>query len=708
MTTPPPPHRVSPTPANVPVEFALTARLPHRDPFNTVTLDAVFTDPTGRTFRVPAFWAGGDTWKIRYASPVVGRHTWRSEASCPDDAGLHGATGEVEVTAYTGTNPLYRHGPVRPAANRRYLEHADGTPFFWLGDTWWMGLCTRLPWPDGFQKLAANRVAKGFNVVQIVAGLYPDMPAFDPRGANEAGFPWTENYGAMRPEYFDAADLKLRHLVEQGLMPCLVGAWGYFIPWMGAAKLQQHWRYLIARYGAWPTAWCIAGEANMPWYLVPNFPYIDRDQVREWTKVMRHVRETDPFRRPITIHPTAINRYTSRHATDDATLLDFDMLQTPHAQNEGVPITVRAVRESYADPLTLPLIDGEPCYEMLGDSLLTAWPRRAFWSCLMNGACGHTYGANGIWQCNQPNQPHGNSPWGGGYGRITWEQAMNLPGSTHVSLGHHLLASYPWHEFTPHPEWATFAELKWLPLDGAKWIWLDAAQPVAGAANRRAYFRASFSLPTDRPIARAHLRIAGMNHIETRLNGQPSGTGWDRKVGSQFEDLAGLLRPGANLLAIWVEHRPASQEPTGFLAGLEITFADGGSLRLTTDDTWKCLDREVEGWTEPGFNDAAWSAPAALGQLGDQPWGNVGEPDPDIFGPQSAGIPGRVRIHHVPHPQPVVLRHLPPGKSCRAFQFDPVSGARTPLAPVQADANGEWTCPPPDCDHDWVVVVEDA
>lgn len=696
------------TPANVPVELTLTAALTHLDPFNTVTVDGVFTDSTGRTFRVPAFWAGDDTWKLRYASPLVGRHTWRSTASCTDDAGLHGITGEIEVTAYSGENPFYRHGPVRASTNRRYLEHADGTPFFWLGDTWWMGLCTRLPWPDGFQKLATDRKTKGFNVVQIVAGLYPDMPAFDPRGANETGFPWTNEYGSIRPEYFDAADIKLRHLVEQGLMPCIVGAWGYFIPWMGAAKLQQHWRYLIARYGAWPTAWCIAGEANMPWYLVPNFPYIDRDQVREWTKVMRYVRETDPFRRLITIHPTAINRYTARHATDDEALLDFDLLQTPHAQNEGVPITVRAVRESYADPLTLPLIDGEPCYEMLGDSLLTAWPRRAFWSCLLNGACGHTYGANGIWQCNQPNQPHGNSPWGGGYGKLTWEQAMNLPGSTHVALGRDLLATYPWHEFTPHPEWAAFADLKWLPLDGAQWIWIDNAQPAADAPNRRAYFRGTFNLPADRKVTRVHLRIAGMNHIETRLNGSPSGTGWDRKIGSQFEDLAGLLQPGPNVLAIWVEHRPAYKEPIGFLACLEVTFADGESLRLVTDATWKCLDQEVDGWMDIGFTDDAWAAPVVLGQLGEEPWGAIGEPDPDLFGPQSAGIPGRVRIHHVPHPQPVVLRHLPPGTPCRAYHFDPVTGRRSPLDSIQPDGRGEWICPPLNCDHDWVVVVEDA
>src|SRR4030095_8333161 len=162
----------------------------------------------------------------------------RSECSNARDQSLHGVTGEVEVEPYTGQNLVYIHGPLRMAASRRYLEHADGTPFFWLGDTWWMGLCHRLHWPDEVKTLAADRKKKGFNVIQIVAGLYPDMPPFDPRGANEAGFPWEEKYARIRPEYFDAADRRILYLVDQGFAPCIVGAWGYFMQWMGPEKAQ--------------------------------------------------------------------------------------------------------------------------------------------------------------------------------------------------------------------------------------------------------------------------------------------------------------------------------------------------------------------------------------------------------------------------------------------------------------------------------------
>jgi hypothetical protein len=127
-----------------------------------------------------------------------------------------------------------------------------------------MGLCARLKWPEDFQSLAADRKAKGFNVIQIVAGLYPDMPAFDERGANEAGFPWEQAYRRIRPEYFDAADRRIFYLVEQGLVPCVVGAWGYHLPWLGEDKMKQHWRYLVARWGALPVVWCAAGEGTMP------------------------------------------------------------------------------------------------------------------------------------------------------------------------------------------------------------------------------------------------------------------------------------------------------------------------------------------------------------------------------------------------------------------------------------------------------------
>lgn len=696
-----------PTPANVAVERTFAAERSYADPFNEVTLDVIFTDPSGGKFRVPAFWAGGKLWKVRYASPLTGTHRFRTECSPAGDAGLQGVTGEVTVTPYTGKNPLFVHGPVQVAADKRHFEHADGTPFFWLGDTWWMGLCKRLSWPTGFKQLTANRVKKGFNVVQIIAGLYPDMHAFDPRGANEAGFPWEEGYSHIRPKYFDAADKKLAHLVEHGITPCIVGAWGYFTAWMTEDQLKAHWRYLIGRYGAWPVIWCTAGEANLPWYLVKDFPFDDRNMVKIWTSVMRYLRATDPFHRPVTIHPTGFKPFNARSATDDATLLDFDMLQVSHAQNEAVGAAVEAVRVTYAATPRMPVLNGEPCYEMLMGTITAPWPRRAFWSCVLNGAMGHTYGGNGIWQCNQPGIPHGASPHGGNYGDTPWVVAMNYTGSAECAHGKRLLARYPWEKFEPHPEWAAYTGDVWLPLDDAEWIWTARENPPKDAPNTRRYFRKTFDLPAGKKIASARLRFAATGHTDAELNGAPAGVGWDWKNGPQFNDRAHLLKPGRNVLTIWCEHRPPSGDVPGLLACLEVRFTDGRLLRVVTDGTWKMLKSKIGGWNARDYDDSAWPAAQVIGQLGDDPWGPITPPDLSLYGPQTAGIADTVRVTYVPYHEPIVAQSLKPNATYTATIFDPVTGRTGKKISVRADRQGQRRFDPPAGHaHDWVLVLE--
>lgn len=445
-------------PANHVAEIQFVATRDHADPFNTVRLDVLFTSPSGKELRVPAFWAGGTSWRVRYSSAEAGEHTYVSVCSDKNDAGLHGVEGSVTVTAYDGGNPLYRHGPLTVSQTHRYLQHADGKPFFWLGDTWWMGLCKRIRWPEEFETLTDDRVRKGFNVVQIVAGLYPDMGAFDKRGANEAGFPWEEEWKAIRPEYFDRADGRIAHLVKRGIVPCVVGAWGYYLPWLGAEKMKRHWRYLIARWGAYPVVWCIAGEANLPWYLVPNFPYDDRRAVKGWTEIADYVRRTDPYRRLISIHPTGLGRLSARGSIDDQSLLDFDMLQTGHGDRESLGPTVETVRWSYGAEPRMPVLDSEVNYEGILGRCHDDVQRLMFWSCILSGACGHTYGANGIWQMNEKDKPYGNSPHGGTYGPTPWQEAMVLPGSSQLAASKRLLERYRWYEFAPHPEWAGYAD----------------------------------------------------------------------------------------------------------------------------------------------------------------------------------------------------------------------------------------------------------
>jgi hypothetical protein len=212
--------------ANRIAEMALVSAKMYKNPFVEIELNAVVTQPDGTKLTVPMFWAGGNRWCLRYASSVAGVHTFRTECSDNTNAKLHGVEGKIEVTAYKGQNHLYRHGQIRVAKDQRHFEHTDGTPFFWLADTWWKCLCKRMTW-EGFQELTADRKAKGFSAIQIVCGPYPDENMMEARWENEGGKPYeTRDFSFVNPKYFDYANRRIKHLVDAGIVPVIVGGWG--------------------------------------------------------------------------------------------------------------------------------------------------------------------------------------------------------------------------------------------------------------------------------------------------------------------------------------------------------------------------------------------------------------------------------------------------------------------------------------------------
>ena len=156
------------------------------NPFMDVQVDVLFSKDD-KEWKIPAFWDGENVWKVRFAAPETGTYSYRVISSDKSNKSLNGKKHSITVTAYNGDNKLYKHGMIGISKDRRHFAHADGTPFFWLGDTWWKNLCKRMTW-EGFQELAADRKEKGFNVIQIVAGPYPDEGPFEPMWKNEGGF----------------------------------------------------------------------------------------------------------------------------------------------------------------------------------------------------------------------------------------------------------------------------------------------------------------------------------------------------------------------------------------------------------------------------------------------------------------------------------------------------------------------------------------
>ena len=377
---------------------------------------------------------GGRQQVVRaFAPPLPGQYKYRVQCSDAANRDLNGNEHTFHASAYQGENPLLKHGFFRVATDRRHFEHADGTPFFWLGDTWWKGLCKRLTWA-GFQELTADRRAKGFSVVQIVCGVYPDEGSFEPRWENEGGKPYlAKDLSVVNPAYFEYADRRIKYLVDAGIVPAIVGGWGRpdcdSLRYAGVAGIKRHWRNLIARFGCYPTVWIVGGESAGP----------------QWTEIARYVRNTDAYHRPVTIHPGS----SARQSVTDERVIDFDMLQTGHGDWEAAFGAIPQVKAAHARQPAMPVVIGECCYE---GHMQTAFPpvqRYLFWGNLLNGGAGHTYGAAGVWHMGVDGDP-GITPV---YDFTSWKEGMNSAGSGQLGLGKRLLEQYPWWRFRPHPEW---------------------------------------------------------------------------------------------------------------------------------------------------------------------------------------------------------------------------------------------------------------
>jgi hypothetical protein len=219
--------------------------------------------------------------------------------------------------------------------------------------------------------------------------------------------------------------------------------------------MASHWRYLLARYAAWPVVWCLAGEAAMPFYLSTDHTADIPRQRAAWTRLSHLVRAADPYHRPLTIHP----RRSSWEDLDDASALDFDMLQPGHLPS-ALAGGVALIDEARLRQPLRPVVNAEPPYEGHMGTNGADVQRYAFWSSILSGAAGYTYGAAGIFQANDRDRPTGPRPDGGAFDAVTWDEAVLFPGARQLGAGAALLRSLPWERCRTHPEWIS-TSVRW-------------------------------------------------------------------------------------------------------------------------------------------------------------------------------------------------------------------------------------------------------
>ncbi|MBI4626254.1 MAG: DUF5060 domain-containing protein [Verrucomicrobia bacterium] len=150
-------------------EQSLTSDRDYANPYRDVTLRVTFAGPDGRSFTGYGFWDGGRTFKVRAAFPTPGVWTWRMTCSETTDIGLHGRSGRVTVTPYTGANLLYRHGFIK-------VSRCDGASN--------RGPATRRACQRPCRNSRCGAGRRGSVRLRLPAGLFPPLV---PRRAFAAG-----------------------------------------------------------------------------------------------------------------------------------------------------------------------------------------------------------------------------------------------------------------------------------------------------------------------------------------------------------------------------------------------------------------------------------------------------------------------------------------------------------------------------------------
>jgi len=116
------------------------------------------------------------------------------------------------------------------------------------------------------------------------------------------------------------------------------------------------------------------------------------------------------------------------------------------------------------------------------------------------------------------------------------------------------------------------------------------------------------------------------------VNGKPVGSGDNFNHVAEF-DVASLLRPGTNVLAVAVENGGPKPNPAGLIAALEVRLGNGETGKFSTDREWLAATNADESWQTRTSADAGWKAARELGAWGMAPWGKISRPavEPEVY-----------------------------------------------------------------------------
>jgi hypothetical protein len=441
-------------------ELSFTAKNSYPNAYTGVDIWVDLEGP-GFNKRIYGFWDGGQTFRVRLMADRAGKWTWKSGSSS-NDPGLSGKSGSFGAVDWTETekaeNPL-RHGFLRATANQHALEHADGTPFFAIGDTWYSLAANRFLWYDddkerpmdstaGFKDYVRYRKAQGYNWVSIIS-CFPnwktdgkpwrinmgDSAKTTIRSAwlefgtgsaknmdNEGGRPFFfpgkvpgfedmfPDMDKINPEYFKYLDRKIDYLNNNGFVVNIEVSrrdasmcWSKYYNWPDS--YTRFMQYIFSRYQANNT---ILSPIHLDVIAETISPkdYIDAINLREKKY------GPSPFS---SLHSANANPSTLENWGDSSWVTLHQIGNQREHDNFWL------LTEIYNTKYPKPALNGEPYYAGYKDARSVNYAYGAeggtekdnaivrscmYGSFLSGGLAGHVYGAEGIWGADiEPSAP---------------------------------------------------------------------------------------------------------------------------------------------------------------------------------------------------------------------------------------------------------------------------------------------------------------
>ncbi len=325
--------------------------------------------------------------------------------------------------------------------SRRFLVTEQGKPFFYQGDTAWE-LFHRLNLEEA-ELYLRDRARKGYTVIQAVVlaeldGLrtpnpYGHLPLHDedPTKPNEA--------------YLQHVDAIVNRAEALGMYIGMLPTWGdkFNRKWGVGPEIftpenaRIYGEYLGRRYKDKPIIWILGGDRA-----------VENDTHKAIVRAMAEgLRAGDGGAHLITYH--AWGGLQASQILHAEPWLDFNMLQSGHSKQ--YEHNDDWITENLNLQPPKPCMDGEPNYENhpINFNPENGWfgefdVRRACYLALFAGAHGHTYGCHEIWQMYEPSKHEPITQ-----ARISWRQALKLPGSSQIQYAKRLVLSRPMLERVP-------------------------------------------------------------------------------------------------------------------------------------------------------------------------------------------------------------------------------------------------------------------